>query len=366
MSKSADPSKTTATPLVITSFPSIPLTTTFTPPATDCGGVYRPRSPDLFIVDNEPSCLPPNFSTSDSSFFYSPGIACPSGYWTACHDTAGVSSITTVTCCPTYGADISLSCVPNPAQLRGVWETLFCTWIAPASGTAVRVTLSSNAGRTSTVAETMTSPGGLNAYGVRMVYQASDLEAAASSSSSSASSGAAGSTTSSIPNPTGGGDGSGSGSGSSPATSDDPAASSSDSSGGGLSTGAIAAIGVVVPLVVIGAALLGFALWWRRRKRLQQDMGPPPPLSEVPGSEVPGSALPGYEFTAVGAGAAAGHHHHHHHQPGEQVQGKQPAEYYYYGGQPQSHEMGTHWVPSEMPDTGAAYELPGTMPKGSG
>ncbi|KAL2147478.1 hypothetical protein VTI28DRAFT_9378 [Corynascus sepedonium] len=324
----------TRTPLVITSFPSIPLTTTFTPPGTDCGGIYLPSDLPVYIIDNEPSCLPSRFSTSDSSFFYSPGIACPSGYWTACHDTAGVSSITTVTCCPTYG-DISLSCVPRPHLLSEVWETLFCTWEAPpgTAGTVITVTESANGGRTSTVTEQVFSPGGVNAYGVRMVYEATDLQTATSSSRDGSSTG----NSDNDNDPTD--------SGSSPSATADP---SSDSGSGGLSTGAKAAIGVVIPVVVIGAALLVLALWRKRKKREQQAQQ----LHELsPGgmsSDMPGQHHNYYGASSAGDEGSAGW--------------KQPAEYHYYSGVSQQQEVheapGSTWQPSEMPSTLQAAELP--------
>jgi hypothetical protein len=153
---------------VITSFPHNPLTTTFTPPA-DCSGLYQTEG--VYFVDLSTSCLPPSASTAATDFF-SPGIACPSGYYSACHDTRGVSSVTTVTCCP-FRSDISLSCV-DPETLSVVWATLFCSWIAP-STTTLSITLSNNVGTTSTSGIQFISPAGLNAYGVRMVYEKTDL-----------------------------------------------------------------------------------------------------------------------------------------------------------------------------------------------
>ncbi|EAQ85080.1 hypothetical protein CHGG_09094 [Chaetomium globosum CBS 148.51] len=313
---------TTRTPLVITSFPSIPLTTTFTPPSAGCGGIYSPPQPNVLIIDHSPSCLPPSFSTSDSSFFYSPGIACPSGYWTACHDTTGVSSITTVTCCPTYG-DISLSCVPRPTSLSSVWETLFCTWQAPQSpGTVVAVTMSADNDRTSTVNQAVTFPGGVNAYGVRMVYESSDMEAATASTTSDGSSAAEQTTSTSDQTGT-----------SSPVASDDAAAATTADSGSGLSTGATIAIGVVVPVVVIAAVVIGLAIWWRRRKRQQ----PPPSAPSAP------SEVPDYDYTSPTATQYTGEH---------VGMAKQPAEHYYYSGYPQ---QPVH----EMPGSLQAVELPG-------
>lgn len=170
-------STTTATPLTITSFPANPLTTTFSDAPSSCSGLYNSF---VYIVDPATSCLPSGFARNPSSFF-SPGIACPSGYVTACHDTTGVSSITTVTCCPFRG-DMTLSCVPSPWTLQQIWSTLFCTWTPPADGTSLDVTLSSN-GVTSTTAVSFSGAEGFNALGVRMVYQTSDLVAASSSTS---------------------------------------------------------------------------------------------------------------------------------------------------------------------------------------
>lgn len=315
-------STSTKTPLVITSFPSNPLTTTFTR-GDNCGGIYGPRHPPILLIDNESSCMPPGF-TGASSAFFSPGIACPSGYWTACHDTTGVASITTVTCCPTYG-DISLSCVPQPLSLSEVWETMFCTWMAPRSpGTAITVTKSDD-GRTSTVTERVTANGGINAYGVRMVYQSSDLNP--SSSSTSASEDASSTPANPTANPDAG-----------PASSNG-AVTTSGPEPGGLSTGAKAAIGVVVPLVVIAALVAAFLLWQRRRRA-----GGEAALSPAPPPPPPSEGLD-----------------HHHQYGGHYVPAKPPGYDHYYSGTPQSHEMTAGWGASELPSTRAAVELPGDL-----
>lgn len=246
---------TKPTPLVITSFPRAPLTTAFTPADTNyCNGIYFPSGSQVYVVDDSTACLPSGFSTYNSAFFYSPGIACPSGYWTACHDTTGVSTITTVTCCPVRG-DISLSCVADPLTLSSVWKSLFCTWIAPhAPGTVVTITASGD-GRTSTLTVPVTNPGGVNAYGVRMVYQASDLPRQSSSSSSSTAAAGPGAGTAAAAASTT----------SDPATSTASTAGSSSSSTG-LSTGATVAIGVVIPVIALAALITGLVLWWRRRR----------------------------------------------------------------------------------------------------
>lgn len=229
----------TYTSPLLSTFPANPLTTTFTAAASSCTGLYS--SNGVFVVDADTdACLPSGFSPSSTDYF-SPGIACPAGYVTACHDNAGVASVTTVTCCP-YRGDVTLGCV-TPSTLSDVWETLFCTWIAPEEATTVRLTLSAD-GTTSTAAVSVSSPGGLNALGVRMVYQSSDL------SITSASNTGAATTTAST----------------SASTSTSSTGSGSSGGGGGLSTGAT--VGIAVALSVAGiAAVTGAFLLMRKRRR---------------------------------------------------------------------------------------------------
>ncbi|ROW04758.1 hypothetical protein VMCG_04830 [Cytospora schulzeri] len=256
---------TSMTSPILSTFPLDPLTTTFTPPAA-CSGIYT--SAGVVMIDDDTSCLPDGF-TSTSTNYFSPGLMCPSGYATACNDNAGVSSITTVTCCP-YRGDITLGCV-TPTTLSGVWEALFCTWIAPETGISVQITISNDAGTTSTEKTTMTSPDGINAFGVRMVYENSDLSAVATTTSEStakttSTSGTAKST-------------SGSGSGD----------SGDDDDNSGLSLGTVVAIAVVIPVVVIGiaAAVFFYIRKQKQMQRLQSREGPggfgghPPPGSVV-------------------------------------------------------------------------------------
>ncbi|UNI13898.1 hypothetical protein JDV02_000593 [Purpureocillium takamizusanense] len=238
MTRPAGVAGTTTSPPAITSFPRNPLTKSFSRPK-DCTGVSK--STFLAMMDLSSTCLPPGLKTESDAYF-SPGIACPSGYVSACHDNNGVASLTTVTCCPTLNREVSLSCVDD-RTLQGVWKTLFCTWIAPKTKTTLPVTLSQN-GVTSTENMEFSSPDGVNAFGIRMVYQKTDTDTPTATTTSS---GGTGQTTSSEPIES---------ETSTPSPDDD----------GGLSTGATVAIGVVVPVVVI-AALLGILLWWRRRRR---------------------------------------------------------------------------------------------------
>ncbi|KAL7960448.1 hypothetical protein V8C34DRAFT_63109 [Trichoderma compactum] len=230
---------------VVTSFPFNPLTTTFTRPA-DCDGIFA--SSFLSGIDFSTSCLPRGFHTDEISYF-SPGLVCPTGYYSACHDNIGAKSITTVTCCPTFGTDLSLSCV-TASTLESVWSTLFCTWIA-GDVTSLPMTVSDN-GVTSTVTRSFSGREGLNAFGIRMVYQKTDTETTTMATTTKPKNTPTSWTRSGWPAyPTG--------------------PDSSDSSGG-LSPGAKAAIGVgvAVPIVVVALAVGLFSWWWRRRKQYKQ------------------------------------------------------------------------------------------------
>lgn len=244
---------------VVSSFSSNPLTTTFTRPEI-CSGIHR--SGFLSVVDIDSSCLPDGFDPEPTAYF-SPGLECPDGYVSACHDHTGVESITTVTCCPVV-EDVTLSCV-TASTLKDEWENLFCTWIAPKDGTELPITLSDD-GVTSTDKVGFESPGGLNAYGVRMVYQSSDLETTTSSRTKT--------NTADVPADTAE-DGS---------TED----AEDDDESGSLSTGAKIAIGVCVPVGVIAIAAAAFLLMRRRRKNKGVNGA-----IEVPGSTPPPAATGG-------------------------------------------------------------------------
>lgn len=272
---------------ILSTFPLVPLTTTFTPPAA-CSGIYT--SAGIVVIDDDTSCLPGGFASASTSYF-SPGLVCPSGYATACNDNAGVSSVTTVTCCP-YRGDVTLGCV-TPTTLEGVWEALFCTWIAPETGVTVQVTISNEGGTTSTAKTTMVSPDGINAFGIRMVYESSDLSSAAATTTSSGSTADSTAGTGGMATST-----SGSGSGN----------DGGNDGSSGLSTGTIIAIAVVIPVAICIAAGVFFHI--RRQKqaqRIQSTEGsgssggiPPPPGSVVAGDQK------GY-YGAVGQ-AGSGHY----------------------------------------------------------
>ncbi|PKS08569.1 hypothetical protein jhhlp_004955 [Lomentospora prolificans] len=235
--KSREPRRTATMTTVVSSFAENPLTTTFSRP-DDCSNIYR--SGFLSVLDISETCMPEGFST-DPTFYFSPGLVCPSGYVSACHDHTGVESVTTVTCCPVYNDKVTLSCVKT-TSLQSVWSTLFCTWIAPEK-TSLPIVLSEDQ-VTSTVMQPFSSPGGLNAFGVRMVYEQSDLESVTD--------------TGILPTNTDGGE-------------TEPV-KGGDGGSSGLSQSAKIAIGVVVPVVVL--ALIGaLFLFWRARRR-QRDVAP--------------------------------------------------------------------------------------------
>ncbi|KAK1773150.1 hypothetical protein QBC45DRAFT_340535 [Copromyces sp. CBS 386.78] len=162
------PAVTPPARLVVTSFNHVPLTTMFSPPG-ECFGV---SSSDVYLIDQQTSCLPSGWSSAETAFF-SPGLVCPNGYMSACHDTGGVSTITTVTCCPQRGPTVWLSCVAEPSTLASSLKDYMCVWTAPAAGYSTDVTRSPN-GKTVTTSETLKSPDAIHAYGVRMVYQSTD------------------------------------------------------------------------------------------------------------------------------------------------------------------------------------------------
>ncbi|PTB66253.1 hypothetical protein BBK36DRAFT_1168872 [Trichoderma citrinoviride] len=238
---------------VVTSFPFNPLTTTFTRPS-DCDGIFA--SSFLSGIDFSTSCVPKGFHTDET------------GYYSACHDNAGARTITTVTCCPTYGTDVSLSCV-TASTLFSVWSTLYCTWIAPdGDGTILPVTVS-NGGTTSTVVGAFQSPGGLNAFGIRMVYQKTDLETTtmATTTTTRTSQTRSKSTT---------------------ATETGRPKETGEASSG-LSSGAKAAIGagVAVPIVVVVGLALGLFFWWWRRRKQYVRAGQTTPPTELHGESPP-------------------------------------------------------------------------------
>ncbi|KAK3395468.1 hypothetical protein B0T20DRAFT_338252, partial [Sordaria brevicollis] len=179
------PAITPVAKLVVSSFATIPLTTTFSPPG-ECFGV---SSDGVYLIDQQTSCLPSGWSPAETAFF-SPGWVCPNGYSAACHDNGGVSTITTITCCPERG-NVTLQCVAEPTKLPSSLSNYMCQWEAPVTGFPTTITKSPN-GKTITTSQTLQSPDVIHAYGVRMVYQASDKSTTGTASKTGTPSGSSG------------------------------------------------------------------------------------------------------------------------------------------------------------------------------
>ena len=211
------------------------------------------------------TCLPENFN-ADPTAYYSPGTACPDGYTAQDTCTRSSGDTSTVTCCPVRD-DLTMWCVDDPETLSDAWESLFCTWSAGGQETVLLVTIDES----STPAVTMTGNDGINAYGLRMVYEPSDLETSATAEPTSTKP-----TQTTQPSETGrprkGATGTDS---ADPASSDD----------GGLSTGAKAAIGVVIPVFIIALAVGMFFLYRKRKQSYEA-------TAELPAEEKPGGATP--------------------------------------------------------------------------
>lgn len=233
------PSTTSTTKVLstITSFARNPLTTTFTPNAPGCGTGLSWDARNVAVADTELSCMPSGFSTAEYSFF-SPGYICPLGYASACHDNAGVSSVTTVTCCPSRSG-IQMTCNDRMA-ISGAWSNYHCTWAVPVvqqGGTLIEMT-SSDGGSTVTKKELFPVGGGVNAFGVRMVYQSGDLPSSLSSLASQTSS-----------------------------STGTPGGNEQNQGGGGsLSAGAAAGIAIGVIALIGLAAAAAWMVWRRKRK----------------------------------------------------------------------------------------------------
>ncbi|KAJ0158976.1 hypothetical protein CTA2_10539 [Colletotrichum tanaceti] len=283
----------TKTTYIASTFPENPLPTDFSPPASSCSGIYLTNN--VYAIDNDQKCLPSKFNGA-SSAFYSPGTVCPTGYVAQpqCSRNGGVRSITTVTCCP-YRGDMTLSCVEDDMTLGGVWETQFCTWMA-GPATVVDITRTDD-GTVATQAVTMKNRDGVNAWGIRMVYQASDLVPPTTSATTTAAATSAGTATETGSGTTAAAISSGTGTA---AAADNTATAGSGESAvsEGLSQGAVIAVAVVIPVVVI-AALVGLFLWWRRRKHRYAGVKPvdtTPTAPEMDGQSSVGDGQGAYAY----------------------------------------------------------------------
>ena len=301
----------------ITSFARNPVPTDYKP-GPDCSGISV--SQGVLMMDGARTCLPRNFNV-DTRAFYSPGVQCPTGYTAppGCSRTdRAAASITTVTCCPVRG-DVALSCVADDKTLAGPFATLFCTWIA-GPRTVLLVTSTDTAGAVQTSAATLEGGDGVNAFGIRMVYQSTDLAALRTTSA----------TTTTATTPASGTDAAG-------------APTQTADAKTGLSTGAIVAIGVVIPLVL--CAILGIALFfWCRKRRARRAVGEIKPES-YPASSYQGSSYPASSYPAGSPQQAS-------------AMSTSPANGYYRTQSTVPSELHHDAPPSELVGTTLASELP--------
>ncbi|KAJ8609859.1 hypothetical protein MRB53_038898 [Persea americana] len=241
-SATADATSTSVTATVVSSFPSNPLTTTFSRPA-DCNGIY----------------LSVHVTTR-----------------------GGVSSVTTVTCCPTYNNDISLwLCIDGNIEECLVYFNSV-HGLRPEGSTDIH---------TSDVERERNNKHSNDQHKIKRHCQCycQCFKHSLQHSTSS------------------------------------PTTSASDSSTSGLSTGAKIGLGVAIPLVVI-AIIAALFFWWRSKRKqkhahapvsqvdqqdYQQDVKPhiveasnERPIVELPGSNYQYSGS-GHGHTPMGSGASS-------------------------------------------------------------
>lgn len=228
---------------------TIPPTTVFEGPfptdffvPSDCSGI---SAGGILAIDVKPTCLPENFNP-DPNAYYSPGTGCPSGYTAQDSCTRSSGSTTTITCCPKRG-DLTLQCVDDPQTLEGEYEHMFCTWSAGDQ----EMVLFATDGNVEVSAVTMSGHEAINAYGLRMVYEPTDIVRSEEGGL--------------VPERTG-----------YPESSVAQSILGRSMTGsGGLPTGEIVAISVVVPIIAAALAF-GVFYWYQGRKhsRPRQNAAP--------------------------------------------------------------------------------------------
>ncbi|PTB69063.1 hypothetical protein BBK36DRAFT_1192995 [Trichoderma citrinoviride] len=274
-----------------------PLTTTWTapascsiymPPCSTCDQGFRAQSCNAVSggqVRDNTACWPPvtkGVASPSWPFvgwgFYSPGLACPAGYTTACTAVYGqrpewdtqftlVSSETAVGCCPTGFSCANINgntCIATATSTS--IPTAFCDGTDLTDSATetfpniVTVTQTNSAGADVRVSTSTRTTMMLYAPMFQLNFQASDLPA---------------STTASTTEPT-------SSSSPSSSTSSAPDNDGASHSAGGLSSGAKVGLGVGLGLgIAFLLAFAGFIYYYRRSRRVQLPLG-----SELPNSEV--------------------------------------------------------------------------------
>ncbi|KAF2119815.1 hypothetical protein BDV96DRAFT_641693 [Lophiotrema nucula] len=274
---------------------AVPLTTTFTPPPQCTTDLWQETyDSDHFYAllggQGYTTCLPASFIPT-SEFFYSPGLYCPDGYYSACTSSQSVGSetATVVTCCPFGYSCQERANGPNAWP----WEyTLGCT-SACSSSYPITYTDSS-----SLKSDNCFVGGGSGAYSVQLRFREADLVTTTTALSSLASTS---SSSTPLPSP--------SSISESPAETSAPSSVSSPSDSG-LSTGAKTGIGVGAALGVALVAAILYLAWSIRRhsnNKSATDLGydtgyghmgydypelaPPPPNTYGPKSPGPTSSI---------------------------------------------------------------------------
>ncbi|PYI09654.1 hypothetical protein BO78DRAFT_415582 [Aspergillus sclerotiicarbonarius CBS 121057] len=227
----------------------LPLTTTFTPPASCLSDIWAVNSTGLIWMNLGPTdtaeCLPSGWGPST---YFSPGL-CPSGYIIAktIEYIGSNTTETAATCCPIAGSTNTYS-IRNSATTGEPWfSTEVCAWQpSPNVVTLYEFSLTTTDGSTTSATGSMTSPGSINAYGVEVRWQSTDFVAPTGTATASVTG-----TTESVP----------------AGSSQTQTASSSS----GLATGAKVGIGVGVAIAgVLVIALVAWGLLRRRRRNHQR------------------------------------------------------------------------------------------------
>ena len=167
--------------------------TAFNPPSDCLADTYLYSDSQLganvFLGPMTSTCYPPDW-TNTSTTHYSPAIVCPTSYSNLCQTTnvAGSVTETVITCCPTG----FVCATPSPQWKNILGCTSSVTQKAPL--TVVETDFLS-----STAMQTQTAPNAVNAYGIQIRYQLTDLPNPTSTGSSTSSV----STTGPTPTPTG-------------------------------------------------------------------------------------------------------------------------------------------------------------------
>lgn len=279
-----------------------PLTTTWTmpescsvfmPPCSTCDQGFRGQSCNAVSggrVQDNTACWPPvkkGVASPTWPFvgwgFYSPGLACPAGYTTACTAVYGqrpewdtqftlVSSETAVGCCPT-----GFSCANNNGNTCIATATSTAIPTAFCDGTDLTDSATETFPTVVTITQTDTASGEVQvststrtmmlfAPMFQLNFQASDLPA---------------STTASTTRPSSTPSSTSSGEQSTTSAADNNDGSTSKSSGG-LSSGARVGLGVGIGLgIAFLLAFSGFLYYYRRSRRVQLPLG-----SELPDTEI--------------------------------------------------------------------------------